>query len=129
MRSRKMLVTVGLASVLALTSSVIAAPNAAAANAHMSGVVTCVNGNSPEGVYVANQASSSRSGWANMWGNAGTGAKYYAYDGAYTSDYVRVHVGCGNNWNPTYKSYSQLATWYGDLFCTKEGINYECYVS
>lgn len=127
MRLKKTLLAATTVVATVLTSTALAVPQAYAANAHMYGIVTCLNGNAPEGVYVTNTTSASRSGWANMWGGSGNW-KYYAYDGAYTTDYVRARVGCGNNWNPTYVSDNAPSTWFGSLNCAKEGLNYHCYL-
>ena len=105
---------------IAAATTVIAATNttpALAGTEHMEGWVTCdtVSG-IVEGVYVVNSTSSARSGWANVWWH-GSGQRY-AFDGANSGDTVRVHVGCGNNWNPTFRSLNTQASFFNDIACS-----------
>lgn len=76
-----------------------------AGTASIGGVIECNGGlNAVQGVYVANETNSSRSGWANLWWSGSV--QRYAYDGANTGDTVRLHVGCNPSWSPTYYSAS-----------------------
>lgn len=121
---------VAIVSVMAALVLATSPPTPAqAATYHMSGRISCANGQPVYGVYVVNSTSSARSGWANLWWNNQPHVQYYAYDGALSGDAVRVRASCDMDWKITYTSDSTWATSFHDLLCAKVGASYRVILS